>query len=95
MIKPITAIAAKLVRQVVFRGYDVRELETGAIEVLKNGVSVTPVRPILRDLALALNVGLLNQNGNPHNTRQLGTLIIKSVNELSATDDTVTGPESE
>ncbi len=91
-IRPPSPVVTRTVNEVAFREYIVRELETGTIEVFSNGVPVTPVKPVLRDLALALNIGLLNGNGNPHNTRQLGTQIIKSVKELTvvnnAPDDT-------
>jgi hypothetical protein len=72
----------KSVTEVVFNGYTIKELETGSIEVLKGDQSILPVKPLLRELAVRFNVGLLNGNGNPLNTRQLGSQIIKSVQEL-------------
>ena len=72
----------KTTDEVRHNGYTIRELESGTIEVEYNGVVVTPVLPILRELALSLNVSLLNSNGNPFNTRQLGSLVIKSVAEF-------------
>ena len=72
----------KVVTEVPFKEYVVRELETGSIEVLRAGEPIVPVKPALRELAVALNVGLLNGNGNPLNTRQLGTQVIKSIQEL-------------
>ena len=42
--------------------------------------------PVLRELALQLNIGLLNSNGNTLNTRQLGSQIMKSVQALAATE---------
>jgi hypothetical protein len=80
-------VPAKTINEVTFQEYTIRELETGTIEIWRDGVSISPVRPVLRELALALNVGLLNNNGNPHNTRQLGTQVIKSVQELTALDE--------
>lgn len=77
----------KAVSEVVFKEYTIREFETGSIEVLFNRIPQTPVKPVLRELAISLNIGLLNGNGNPLNTRQLGTRIIKSVLELSAAED--------
>jgi hypothetical protein len=74
----------KVVTEVSFESYEIRELETGSIEVSRKGVPIVPVKPILRELAVRLNVGLLNGNGNPMNTRQLGTQIIKSILELRA-----------
>ncbi len=43
---------------------------------------VSPVLPALKELALQLNVPLLNSNGNPFNTRQLGGQVIKSIEAL-------------
>jgi len=74
----------KTTNEVIFRDYTVRELESGTIEVEKDGKLVSPVKPVLRELALQLNISLVNGNGNPFNTRQLGSNIIKSVAELSA-----------
>lgn len=82
--KPTVRRDIKVVKEVNFHGYVIRELETGSIEVLQNGVPLVPVKPVLRELAGDLNVGLLNSSGNPLNTRQLGSQIIKSVDERSA-----------
>ncbi|EWG99860.1 DUF6998 domain-containing protein [Halomonas sp. BC04] len=71
----------KVLREVELEGYTVRELENGSIEVERGGVLQVPAKPELRDLARKLNLSLLNSNGNPFNTRQLGTLIIKSLSE--------------
>jgi hypothetical protein len=48
-------------------------------------VQIIPVKPVLRELAMHLNVDLLNGNGNPRTTRQLGSQIIKSVQVLKET----------
>ena len=57
--------------------YTVRELENGTIEILKDNELVFPAKPVLRELAMQLNISILNGAGNPMNTRQLGSLIIK------------------
>ena len=62
--------------------YEIRELENGAIEVEAEGVLCT-AKPVLRELAQKYNLSILNSNGNPYNTRQLGSLIIKVVNSGS------------
>ncbi|WP_205761985.1 DUF6998 domain-containing protein [Longimicrobium terrae] len=80
--KPVHAAPVKAVMDVEFEGHRIRELETGTIEVFKGGTAITPVKPVLRELAVRLNVGLLNGSGNPMNTRQLGTQVIKSILEL-------------
>jgi hypothetical protein len=71
------------VRSVDFKGYTIRELENGAIEVEKSGQLVLPAKPTLRELAMSLNIPILNGNGNALNTRSLGTLIIKSICQLN------------
>jgi hypothetical protein len=63
--------------------YTIRELETGTIEVELDGVLVSPVRPVLRELAVRLNVSLINGKGNELNTRQLGTQVIRAVAALT------------
>ncbi|PHQ24037.1 hypothetical protein CLH62_18145 [Marinobacter guineae] len=71
----------KTLREVSFEGYIVREIENGSIEVEQEGKLLVPAKPALRELAKALNLSLLNSNGNPLNTRQLGSYIIKSLGE--------------
>lgn len=72
----------KPIKEVTFGSYSIRELESGTIEVERDGVPVVPAKPVLRELAMQLNIGLLNSNANPMNTRQLGSQIIKSICEL-------------
>lgn len=78
--KPIKPIA--VATKVEFDGFVICELETGTIQIKRNGQDVLPVKPVLRELAQKLNVGLLNGQGSPLNTRQLGTQIIKSIQEF-------------
>lgn len=86
VVKPSKLGTAKTVSKVRHGDYTVREMENGSIEADVNGKPVVPVKPVLRELAAELNIGLLNGNGNPHNTRQLGGLIMKSVHELKTPD---------
>lgn len=71
----------KSINEVEYEGFIVRELETGTIEIERNGVLVSPAKPELRNLAKMLNISLMNSNGNLLNTRQLGSQIIKSIKE--------------
>jgi hypothetical protein len=89
--KPKPRSEIKSVKTVPYNSYTVRELESGAIEVERAGALVSPVKPVLRELALKLNIPLLNANGNPLNTRQLGSQVIKSIDELRRAD---ASPES-
>lgn len=77
--KPRSEIRAT--KEVRFGGYLLRELESGIIEVEREGAPVSPVYPVLKDLARLINVSVLNSNGNPFNTRQLGSLVIRTVAE--------------
>ncbi|PJA33936.1 MAG: hypothetical protein CO187_00760 [Zetaproteobacteria bacterium CG_4_9_14_3_um_filter_53_7] len=70
------------IRMVRFESYTIQELENGTIEVEANGEVISPAKPVLRELAMRFNVGLLNSNGNPHNTRQLGSMVISALQNL-------------
>lgn len=67
------------VKEAIWRNYKLIELENGTIEVFLNDELVTPSKPYLRDIAKELGVSILNSNGNPVNTRQLGSLLIKEL----------------
>lgn len=70
---------ATMVREVIYPGAIIRELDTGTIEVVRNGEIQLPSKPILRDIATKIDIELLNENGNPLNTRQLGSRIISKL----------------
>lgn len=84
VVRPPVTASPQAIREVSYEDYVLRELETGSIEVVKNGISVVPVKPVLREIARSLHFGLLNSNGNPLNTRQLGTQIINGLQALGA-----------
>jgi len=65
-----------VVKEVEYRNYKIFEYENGSIAVHKHGKSINPTKPILRELAATLNISIFNSNGNQHNTRTLGSLII-------------------
>jgi len=73
----------KVIKEVEFDGQTIRELETGTIEVEVEGSLISPVKPVLRKIAKALNISLLNSSGNKFNTRQLGSQVIGAVSELN------------
>jgi len=72
-----------LVKSVELDGYTIRELENGTIEVEKSGQLVLPAKPALRELAMRLNIPIVNGSGNALNTRSLGSYIIKSISQLN------------
>jgi hypothetical protein len=67
-----------------FGPYTIRELESGSIEVRRDGNEVKPTKPALREIASKLKLELLNRNGNPLNTRQLGSLVINRIRSLQS-----------
>ncbi|MDN3384323.1 hypothetical protein QL995_16955 [Pseudoalteromonas sp. APC 3358] len=67
------------VKEATWNNYKLVELENGTIEVFLNHELVTPSKPYLRDIAKELGVSILNGNGNPFNTRQLGSVLIKEL----------------
>lgn len=68
-----------VVNEVEYADYTLMEYENGSITVNKQGNMIIPAKPILRELATKLNVSIVNGNGNQHNTRTLGSLVINSV----------------
>jgi hypothetical protein len=69
------------VKEAIWRNYKLIELENGTIEVFLNDGLVTPSKPYLRDIAKELGISIFNGNGNPFNTRQLGSMLIKELSE--------------
>ncbi|MEZ9896612.1 hypothetical protein AB4525_03455 [Vibrio breoganii] len=67
------------VKEAAWGAYKVVERENGAIEILKGEEILLPAKPHLRRLAKELAISTLNTNGNPYNTRQLGSLIIREL----------------
>lgn len=81
---PRSASQIKAIKMVYVEPYTISELENGSIEVKMEDNLITPAKVVLRELALKANISLLNSNGNPLNTRQLGSLVIKA---LEAAED--------
>lgn len=72
----------KEVKSAAYGKHLVRELENGSIEVYLDGAVVSPAKPELRKLASEINISIVNGSGNPFNTRQLGSIIIKEIRDL-------------
>jgi hypothetical protein len=64
-------------REVMIEGYVIRQLTSGTIHVIHGGQRVEPAKPVLRRFAKKLGISLSNTRGNPRNTRQLGSELIK------------------
>lgn len=62
----------------------VRQLESGSIEVLKSGKIVSPSKPILRELAAAHGLITHHASGREFNTRHLGVAVISALKGTTA-----------
>ena len=71
-----------VVKHSVYRNYEVKELDSGTIEVYAEGERQPMVMPVLKEIADQISVPVVNSKGNSYNTRQLGTLIILELNQL-------------
>jgi hypothetical protein len=72
-----------ILRQAAFQDYIIQELESGSILVFQHKQIIQPAKPALRNLSTTLGLPLLNANGNPMNTRQLGSRVIRQLMENS------------
>lgn len=73
---PNTAAA---VRHAFHDGLEVRELESGTVEVWRGDSQVVPAKPALREIAARLGVAIVNADGNALTTRQLGSRILRAL----------------
>lgn len=62
-----------------YKNYTVRKLDSGTIEATKDGHIASPTKPLLREIAQELGIGIENVNGDPYNTRQLGILLMRTI----------------
>lgn len=69
--------------EVEHQGLMLRELASGSIEVLRAGTQQNPVKPLLRSVATALGMSLVNTQGNLLTTRGLGRQLIQRLREQS------------
>ena len=75
-----------VIRTGIYSGYKISELESGTILIEKNGNRIVPVKPILRDICKEMGISLVNGNGNAYNTRQLGNLALKMIEQITPAD---------
>lgn len=68
-----------VIKSAQFEEFTVQELASGSIEVLKAGEIVDVAKPELRRIASKLGLSVLNSNGNPMNTRQVGSMVIREL----------------
>ncbi len=82
-----------MIKTVKYKNYTIARLESGTIEATEKGHIVSPTKPLLRKIAKELNIKLENTVGTFYNTRQLGALIIKVIEEKKLSQSTQ--PEEE
>ncbi len=66
-------------KTVKYKNYTITRFESGTIQATKNGIIVSPTKPLLRELARELDINIENSNGNLHITRQLGVLVMRAI----------------
>ena len=79
--KPVDIDKQKVVHEAQHRDFIIKELESGTIVLLKSTQQISPAKPHLREIANDLGIGLVNSAGNPYNTRQLGSLIVRHLTQ--------------
>src|SRR5262249_18271332 len=87
--EPVVLDESSIIGDVRIGPRRVIQYENGTIAVIGRGARRPVVKPVLRDIAAELRIDLLNGNGNPMNTRQLGAAIIAAVageNRLARSD---------
>ena len=72
-----------IVAEAAFSHWLVRQYESGSMAVLRDGISVPVVKPVLREIAAKLGVDLRNSNDRPKNTRQLGAGVVEAIRSLT------------
>ncbi len=70
-----------VIRQVQFNGFMICERENGEIEISFEGAPVSSVKHALHKLAANLEIPLFNGMERSRNTRQLGTQVIKAIEQ--------------
>ncbi len=73
-------------KEVQYGGFVIRELESGTIEVERDGNVITPTKPALREIAQKLNIGILTGSGSTANVRQLGSRVIRTIQALQSSE---------
>ncbi|MNC66254.1 hypothetical protein D3C75_1166370 [compost metagenome] len=61
----------------------VRQLESGSIEVLQAGKIIRPSKPLLRELAAEHGLTTHHSSGREFNTRQLGVSVIQALKSVT------------
>jgi len=82
IVKNITIVNQQDINEMItvkYKNYTITKFKSGTIQATKNGEIILPTKPVLREIAQELDVDIENKNGNPHNTRRLGVLLIRAI----------------
>ena len=68
-------------KTVTYKNYSITKLDNDSINITKNGILADVTKPVLRELAQEFKISLTNKNGTEHNTRHLGVLVMRAIEE--------------
>ncbi len=71
-----------VIKEVIFGEYQIQQLSNLGINISKNQVLQSVAKPILREIAIRINVDLNNLKGNEKNTRSLGSDVIQRISQM-------------
>ena len=71
-----------VIQEVIFGEYQIQQLSNLSINISKNQVLQSVAKPILREIAIRINVDLNNLKGNEKNTRSLGSDVIQRISQM-------------
>lgn len=71
-------------KQVQWGDVTFSQSQSGTIVAMRNGQSITPVKPLLREAATECGLALVTATGNEFNTRRLGRKVIQALVEQQA-----------
>lgn len=72
----------RILDEVSYRDLTVRRFENGSIALVRDGIPLKgPAKPVLRDLARALDVSLQADNGRIKTTHELGAHVIRAIRQ--------------
>ena len=71
-----------VIKEVIFGEYQIQQLSNLSINITKNQVLQSVAKPILREIAIRINVDLNNLKGNEKNTRSLGSDVIQRISQM-------------
>ena len=71
-----------VIKEVIFGEYQIQQLSNLSINISKNQVLQSVAKPILREIAIRINVDLNNLKKKKKNTRSLGSDVIQRISQM-------------